>query len=309
MDSGAPRCAIGVDVGGTKIEAIVLDQAGHELWRERIASPRGDYDESLRAIAELVGRAKQAAQGAPCTIGIGAPGTPNARGVMKNCNSTQLNDRPLPADLEALLGQPVRVANDANCLALSEATDGAGAGAPVVFAAILGTGIGGGIVAHGRIHAGPNGLAGEWGHNPLPWAQRHELRHLCFCGQHGCVETTLSGPWLARDHAEMHGQPLSTHDIVERAARGDAACDDTLTRWESRLARALAHVINMLDPDVIVLGGGLSRIERLYRNVPALLPRWVAAGGVRNEPVETKLVQSVHGDSSGVRGAAWLWRE
>jgi fructokinase len=306
MNTGAP-CAIGVDVGGTKIEAIVLDAAGHERWRERVASPRGDYDASLQAIAALVSRAKQAA-GDRCTIGFGAPGNVTQRGVMKNCNSTQLNNRPLPHDLEALLGQPVRVTNDANCLALSEATDGAGAGFDVVFAAILGTGVGAGIAVHGRVLNGPNGLAGEWGHNPLPWAEPGELRWTCFCGQVGCVETLVAGPWLAKDHALHHGGTLSAEQIAARADSGDADCEATMTRWESRLARALSHVINLLDPDVIVLGGGLSRIQRVYTNVPALLPRWVFAGGVRDEPVRTRLVQSLHGDSSGVRGAAWLWR-
>ena len=308
MSDGA-TCAIGVDFGGTKIEAILLDAAGRERWRERVASPRGDYGASLQAIAGLVERARQAAGGAPCTIGIGAPGNVTQRGVMKNGNSTQLNNRPLPHDLEALLRQSVRVTNDANCLALSEATDGAGAGADVVFAGILGTGVGAGIAVHGRVLNGPNGLAGEWGHNPLPWAHGDELRHTCFCGQRGCIETALAGPWLVRDHAEIHGQTLTPHEIVERAARGDAGCEDTMARWESRLARALSHVINLLDPDVIVLGGGLSRIERLYANVPNLLPRWVFAGGVRDEPVRTRLVPSLHGDSSGVRGAAWLWRD
>ena len=308
MTTGS-TCAIGVDLGGTKIEAILLDAGGRERWRERIASPRGDYDASLRAIATLVERGKQAARGAPCSIGVGAPGNVTQRGVMKNCNSTQLNNRPLPRDLEALLGQPVRVTNDANCLALSEATDGAGAGADVVFAAILGTGVGAGIAVRGRVLNGPNGLAGEWGHNPLPWAEAGELDHACFCGQRGCIETVVSGPGLARDHARVDGSALRAEQIARRAAQGDAACAATMQRWESRLARALAHVINLLDPDVIVLGGGLSRIERLYANVPALLPRWVFAGGVRDEPVRTRLVPSLHGDSSGVRGAAWLWRE
>jgi len=308
MNTGAP-CAIGVDVGGTKIEAIVLDAGGQERWRERVASPRGDYDTSLQAIVGIVNRARQAAGGARCTIGIGAPGNVTERGVMKNCNSTQLNNRPLPADLEQLLGQPVIVTNDANCLALSEATDGAGAGAEVVFAGILGTGVGAGIVVRGHLLNGPNGLAGEWGHNPLPWARDDEPRHLCFCGQRGCIETHVSGPWLERDHADHHGGSLKAREIADRAAHGDAACDDTLTRWETRLARAVAHVINLLDPNVIVLGGGLSRIERLYTNVPRLLPNWVSAGGVRDEPVRTRLVQSLHGDSSGVRGAAWLWNQ
>ncbi|HSB25779.1 MAG TPA: ROK family protein [Burkholderiaceae bacterium] len=308
MADGA-TCAIGVDFGGTKIEAILLDAAGVERWRERIASPRGDYDASLQAVAGLVGRARQAAGGARCTIGIGAPGNVTQRGVMKNGNSTQLNNRPLPHDLEVLLGQPVRVTNDANCLALSEATDGAGAGAEVVFAGILGTGVGAGIAVRGRVLNGPNGLAGEWGHNPLPWAEPGELRWRCFCGQLGCIETLVSGTGLARDHACVNGGTLDARQVAQRAAQGDAACEATMQRWESRLARALAHVINLLDPDVIVLGGGLSRIERLYASVPALLPRWVFAGGVRDEPVRTPIVPSLHGDSSGVRGAAWLWRE
>jgi fructokinase len=274
-----------------------------------VASPRGDYDASLQAIVDIVERARQAAGGAHCTIGIGAPGNVTERGVMKNCNSTQFNNRPLPSDLEALIGQPVRVTNDANCLALSEATDGSGAGADVVFAGILGTGVGAGIVVHGRLLNGANGLAGEWGHNPLPWAEPGELRWPCYCGQVGCIETLLSGPSLARDHELHEGATLQAEQIVQGAAHGDAACEATMQRWESRLARALAHVINLLDPDVIVLGGGLSRIERLYANVPKLLPHWVFAGGVRDEPVRTRLAHSVHGDSSGVRGAAWLWRD
>ncbi|HEY6510733.1 MAG TPA: ROK family protein [Burkholderiaceae bacterium] len=301
--------AIGVDLGGTKIEAILLDAAGRERWRERIATPRGDYEASLQAIAALVARARQAAGSAPCSIGFGTPGHVTQRGVMKNCNSTQFNNRPLPRDLEALLGQPVRVSNDANCLALSEATDGAGAGADVVFAAILGTGIGAGIAVHGRVLDGPNGLAGEWGHNPLPWAEADELRQRCYCGQQGCIETLLSGPALAHDHAQRHGGTLNAERIVQLAAEGDAAAEATLQRWESRLTRALAHVINLLDPDVVVLGGGLSHVERLYANVPPLLPRWVFAGGVRDEPVRTRIVPSAHGDSSGVRGAAWLWHD
>lgn len=308
MSSGA-TCAIGVDVGGTKIEAIVLDAGGQERWRERVDSPRGDYDASLQAIVGIVNRARSAAGGAHCTIGVGAPGNVTERGVMKNCNSTQLNDRALPRDLAALLGAPVRVTNDANCLALSEATDGAGAGAGVVFAAILGTGVGAGIAVHGRVLSGPNGLAGEWGHNPLPWAEAGDPRWACFCGQIGCIETLVAGPWMARDHAELNGGTLTARQIADGAAGGDAACNATLQRWESRLARALAHVINLLDPDIVVLGGGLSRIERLYVNVPALLPRWVFAGGVRDEPVRTRIAQSLHGDSSGVRGAAWLWRD
>ncbi|MBX3645876.1 MAG: ROK family protein [Rubrivivax sp.] len=301
--------ALGIDLGGTKIEAMLLSPRGDELWRRRIATPAGDYGATLQAIAALVAQAQDAG-GGPCSIGVGTPGSLTPEGLMKNSNSQCLNGRPLQADLQALLGQPVRLANDANCLALSEATDGAGAGAPVVFAAILGTGCGAGIAVHGRVLGGPNGLAGEWGHNPLPWAVPDEDPLFdCYCGQRGCNETLLSGPGLARDHAHVSGGTLRAEEVVQRAAQSDAACEATMRRWESRLARALAHVINLLDPDVIVIGGGLSRVERLYANVPPLLPRWVFAGGVRDEPVRTRIVPSAHGDSSGVRGAAWLWRE
>jgi fructokinase len=300
--------AIGVDVGGTKLEAIVLDASGRETWRERIATPRADYRDTLQGIAALVGRARDAIGGAMHTIGLGTPGAPARTGLMKNCNSTQLNGQPLQRDLEALLSQPVRLANDANCLAMSEATDGAGAGAGLVFAAILGTGVGAGIVVHGRLLTGPNALAGEWGHNPLPWADDTDPRWLCYCGQAGCIETLVSGPGLAREHAGRHGGSAAAAEISARAAAGDADCAATLSRWEHRLARSLAHVINLLDPDVIVLGGGLSRIERLYAHVPALWGQWVFSGGLRDE-VRTRLVPSRHGDSSGVRGAAWLWRD
>jgi fructokinase len=227
---------------------------------------------------------------------------------MKNCNSTWLNGKPLPADLERALGRPVRIANDANCLALSEATDGAGAGADVVFAAILGTGVGAGIVVHGHVLAGPNGVAGEWGHNPLPWADGSDRpAAACYCGQRGCLETWLSGPGLARDHLEHGGGKLSAEEIARSATAGNAACTATLQRHASRLARGLAQVINLLDPQVIVLGGGLSQVDSLYEAVPRLWSSWVFSGGVR-EPVRTRLVRSMHGDSSGVRGAAWLWR-
>jgi fructokinase len=300
--------SIGVDVGGTKLEAIVLDPAGVERWRERVPTPRAGYDATLRAIVDLVQRARQSLHGAPCTIGIGAPGHSSPQGLMKNCNSTQLNGRPMRSDLELALGQAVRLSNDANCLVMSEATDGAGAGSGVVFAAILGTGVGAGIAVHGRVLSGPNGLAGEWGHNPLPWATEQDPRWPCFCGQVGCIETLVSGPGLARDHAERHGGQRSAESIAAGAAAGEPECDATLARWEHRLARALAHVINLLDPDVIVLGGGLSHIERVYRTVPALWPHWVFSGGMR-DPVRTRLARSQHGDSSGVRGAAWLWRD
>jgi fructokinase len=300
--------ALGIDLGGTKIEAMLLSAQGRELWRKRIATPAGDYGATLQAIAALVAQARDAS-GAPCSVGIGTPGSLTPAGVMKNANSQCLNGRPLQADLEALLGQPVRLANDANCLALSEATDGAGAGAAVVFAVILGTGTGAGIAVHGRVLSGPNGLAGEWGHNPLPWAVAGDDPVFdCYCGQRGCNETLLSGPGLAREHRHFGGQPWTAEQIAAAAAQGDAACQATLQRYATRLARALAAVINLLDPDVVVLAGGLSQIEMLYEQVPRLWGRWVVSGGY-SDAVRTRLVPSRHGDASGVRGAAWLWRD
>jgi fructokinase len=303
---GAP--ALGIDLGGTKIEAVLLSPLGDELWRRRVPTPAGDYDATLQAIAALVMQARRAGDG-PCSVGLGTPGSLTPAGLMKNSNSQCLNGRPLQADLEQLLGQPLRLANDANCLALSEATDGAGAGAPVVFAAILGTGTGAGIAVHGRVVTGPNGLAGEWGHNPLPWAVAGEDPVFdCYCGQRGCNETLLSGPGLAREHRHFGGLPLTAAQIAAAATQGDAACRATLQRYCSRLARALAGVINLLDPDVVVLAGGLSHIGMLYQEVPRLWGRWVVSGGHRDE-VRTRLVPSLHGDASGVRGAAWLWRD
>jgi fructokinase len=301
--------AIGVDLGGTKIEAIVLDEAGAALWRERVATPAGDYAATLAAVAALVQRAEADLGLHDCSVGVGTPGSATPAGLIKNANSVCLNGQPLQADLARALGRPVRIANDANCLALSEATDGAGAGAPVVFAVILGTGVGGGIVVHGRPLVGPNGLAGEWGHNPLPWAAADEIPGPpCYCGKHGCIETWLSGPGLARDHAQVTSRAATAVEIGERAAAGDAACEASLLRYEGRIAKALAHVINLLDPDAIVLGGGLSQLDRLYANVPRLWSDHAFRGG-STDPVRTRLLRSLHGDSSGVRGAAWLWRE
>ena len=311
---------LGIDLGGTKTEAVLLADDGAVRWRERIATPAGDYDATVAALVALSARARGAAgAGGAISIGIGTPGTVTADGRMKNCNSQCLNGQPLQRDLQAALGPPVAVANDANCLALSEATDGAGAGHGVVFAVILGTGVGGGIAVHGHVLTGPNGVAGEWGHNPMPWAQREaDPQWPCYCGQLGCIETLLCGPGLARDHAE-HGAvrsaalaggssaALKGEQIVAAAAAGDAACAATLERHAARLARALASVINLLDPDIIVLGGGLSRMSHLYERVPQLWQAWVVSGGVR-EPVRTRLAQSLHGDASGVRGAAWLGR-
>jgi fructokinase len=303
---------LGVDVGGTKVEAVWLADDGSIPWRQRVPTPAGDYERTLEAIAALIAQGRAAAGGGLPSIGIGTPGTVTADGRMKNCNSECLNGRLLERDLETLLGQPVAVANDANCLALSEATDGAGAGHAVVFAAILGTGVGAGIAVHGRVLTGPNGVAGEWGHNPLPWADAPlDPAWRCYCGQTGCIETLLSGPGLAREHAWHEKLPPAAAPTAEQiaaaAAAGDAAAAATLERHASRLARALAGVINLLDPDIVVLGGGLSRMRHLIERVPQLWGRWVVSGGVR-EPVRTKLAASVHGDASGVRGAAWLGR-
>jgi fructokinase len=298
--------ALGIDLGGTKIEAVLLAADGAELWRQRVATPAGDYPATLAAIAALVTQARPVAP-APFSIGIGTPGAVGGSGRMKNCNSTCLNGQPLQRDIEALVGQSVALANDANCLALSEATDGAGAGAEVVFAAILGTGAGAGIAVHGRVLQGPNRLAGEWGHNPLPWAEPgRDPAFACYCGQRGCIETLVSGSGLARDHAHVNGDALSGEEIVRRTATGDAACRATLDRHARRLAMALAAVINLLDPDVIVLGGGLSRLLHLYEQVPAQWTQWIFGAG--QDPVRTRLLPARHGDASGVRGAAWLGR-
>ena len=309
--SVSPVHALGIDLGGTKIEALLLDAAGGEVWRQRVATPQHDYPGTLQALSALV-RSAAAASTAPFTIGIGTPGSLTVQGVMKNANSAWLNGRPLQRDLQALLGQPVRMANDANCLALSEATDGAAAGAEVVFAAILGTGVGAGIAVRGQVLTGPNRLAGEWGHNPLPWAEPDERADLCtdfvcYCGKQGCIETWLSGPGMMRDHQRQTGQHLAATLIHDRANNGDAACHATLRRHSHRLARALATVVNLLDPDVIVLGGGLSCMPHLYVEVPTLWQRWVFSGGVA-DAVRTRLLPSRHGDASGVRGAAWLWK-
>jgi fructokinase len=320
----AAPLALGVDLGGTKIEAAVLDADGALRWRERVRTPAGDYAATLHAVAALVRRAG-AAVAAPLTVGVGHPGTLTPAGAIKNANSTCLNGQPLQSDLEALLGQPVRLANDANCLALSEATDGAGAGHAVVLAVILGTGVGGGLAVHGRVLVGANGLAGEWGHNPLPWADADEAAAAppCYCGQRGCIEAWLSGPALAQDHARhTRGAAGAAADpaaaagadaaptgeqVAAAAADGDAAARATLGRHAHRLARALAATINLLDPDVIVLGGGLSRLTHLYAEVPALWERWVFSAGA-DAPLRTRLRPARHGDASGVRGAAWLWR-
>jgi fructokinase len=293
---------LGIDLGGTKIEIVALDDAGRELLRRRTPTPQGDYYETLQTIVQLV-RDAEAELGQRGSLGIGTPGAlSRATGRLKNSNSVALNGQPLLQDLEALLQCKVKIANDANCFALSEATDGAAAGAEVVFGVILGTGVGAGIVVNGHILTGPNGIAGEWGHNPLPWPQPHELPGpACYCGVRGCIETFLSGPGMAKLHELETGVSLRAEEIVKRSEQGDAACERSLQAYEHRLARSLAHVVNILDPDVIVLGGGMSNIERLYRNVPALWGQWVFS-----DRVDTRLVQHRFGDSSGVRGAAWL---
>ena len=296
--------ALGIDLGGTKIEIIALAEAGEVRLRRRRRSPQGSYVDTLNAIRALVLEA-EAELGAQGTLGFGTPGAISpASGLLKNSNSTWLNGRPLDRDLAALLERPIAIANDADCLALSEATDGAAAGASSVFAVILGTGVGGGLAIHGRVLAGPNAIAGEWGHNPLPWPSPSELPGPpCYCGLRGCIETWLSGPGLARDYRDATGIERQSPAIVAAAAGGDAGAEATLRRYEDRLARGLATVINRLDPATIVLGGGVSNLERLYTSVPALWQRYVFS-----DTVQTRLVPPVHGDSSGVRGAAWLGR-
>ena len=293
---------LGIDLGGTKIEIIALDDAGVELLRRRIPTPQGDYRSTLQAIADLV-LCAETELGQRGSIGIGTPGTlSRATGQLKNSNSVHLNGQPILQDLEALLQRPIHICNDANCFALSEATDGAAAGAAVVFGVIIGTGTGAGIVVNGHVLTGPNGIAGEWGHNPLPWPMVDELPGPeCYCGHRGCIETFLSGPGMMKRHQQDNGESLHPEEIVSRAKNGDSTCELSLQRYENRLARSLAYVINILDPDIIVLGGGMSNIQRLYLNVPQLWGRWIFS-----DRVDTKLVKHRFGDSSGVRGAAWL---
>jgi fructokinase len=282
---------IGIDLGGTKIEALALDAAGREVFRKRMPTPRGDYAATLSTIKTLVEEA------GPGSVGMGIPGALSRKtGRVKNANSTWLNGQPLKEDLERALGRAVRIENDANCFALSEAVDGAGKGARVVFGVILGTGVGGGIVIDGKVITGADAIAGEWGHNPLPAPTADDLPYPdCYCGRKGCIETYLSGPGLVNDQERRTGQRLTAEEIVKLG-------DESLSRYEERLARALAGVINVLDPDVIVLGGGMSKVARLYTEVPRLWARQVFS-----DQVATRLAPPVHGDSSGVRGAAWLW--
>lgn len=299
----APELRIGVDLGGTKIEAVALGDAGEERARRRVPTPRDDYPATVEAVARLV-EGLERALGARGTVGVGIPGAISpASGLVKNANSVWLIGRALDRDLEARLARPVRLANDANCFALSEATDGAGRGARVVFGVIVGTGTGGGIAVDGRVLLGPNAVAGEWGHNPLPWPRDGEWPGPpCYCGKTGCIETFLSGPGMAADHARATGEHVEAPELCRRAAGGDAAAEATLVRYEDRMARGLATVVNLLDPDVIVLGGGMSNLARLYASVPRL---WSAHAF--SDRVDTPLRAPVHGDASGVRGAAWLW--
>jgi fructokinase len=301
----SPR--IGVDLGGTKIEAVALDADGTLLWRERIATPKQSADAIYNAIAELVLRGERSLA-VSCTVGIGTPGSLSPKtGLMRGSNTVVLNGQPVNQAIEQRLAREIRIANDANCFALSEAVDGAGTGAASVFGVIFGTGCGAGVVINGRIVDGLHRIAGEFGHNPLPWPADDELpgrgAHDCYCGKSGCIETWLSGTGIAKHfNAALQTDPLNTSQIVSLAEGGDEAAERYLQRVEDRIARALATVINLLDPEVIVLGGGVSNIERIYQSVPPLLPKYVFS-----EFVETKILRNVHGDSSGVRGAAWLW--
>ena len=294
---------IGIDLGGTKTEIVALGDGGRELFRKRTDTPAASYDAIVATLAGLVNEA-ESALGQRGTVGVGIPGAISARtGLVKNANTVALNGHPLDRDLGHALGRDVRCQNDANCLALSEAVDGAGAGRRVVFAAILGTGCGAGIALDGRPWAGANLVAGEWGHNPLPWPTADEVPGpACWCGKSSCIEKWISGTGFADDYARAAGVRLKGEQIVARARQGEAAARGALERYVHRLARALAHVVNLLDPDVIVLGGGMSNVDELYELVSPQLAQYVFGG-----EADTPVVRSKHGDSSGVRGAAWLW--
>jgi len=294
---------IGIDLGGTKIEGIALSEAGEELFRHRISTPQGDYQGILQSITDLINQIEDNA-GDKGSIGICTPGALSpATGLLRNSNSVCMNGKPVLDDLQELLQREIRIANDANCFALSEAVDGIAKNASVVFGVIIGTGTGAGVVVDKKVLVGPNAIAGEWGHNPLPWPQDIELPGPeCYCGKTGCIETWLSGPGIVRDH-ELHNNVFLDAETLDGKARfGDEEANETLQRYENRMARSLAHVINILDPDVIVLGGGMGNIKRLYKNVPEIWGEYVFS-----DVVNTKLLAPVHGDSSGVRGAAWLW--
>ncbi|EIZ5753188.1 fructokinase [Salmonella enterica] len=297
---------IGIDLGGTKTEVIALDDAGEQRFRHRLPTPRDDYQQTIETIAALVDMAEQATSQTG-SVGIGIPGSISPyTGVVKNANSTWLNGQPFDNDVSRRLKREVRLANDANCLAVSEAVDGAAAGAQTVFAVIIGTGCGAGVALNGRAHIGGNGTAGEWGHNPLPWMDDDELRYReeipCYCGKQGCIETFISGTGFATDYQRLSGKLLKGDEIIHLVETQDAVAELALSRYELRLAKALAHVVNILDPDVIVLGGGMSNVERPYKTVPSLMKSFVFGG-----ECETPVRKARHGDSSGVRGAAWLW--
>lgn len=297
---------IGIDLGGTKTEVIALDDAGEQRFRHRLPTPREDYQQTIETIAALVDMAEQAT-GQTGSVGIGIPGSLSPyTGVVKNANSTWLNGQPFDNDVSRRLKREVRLADDANCLAVSEAVDGAAAGAQTVFAVIIGTGCGAGVALNGRAHIGGNGTAGEWGHNPLPWMDDDELRYReeipCYCGKQGCIETFISGTGFATDYQRLSGKALKGDEIIRLVDAQDAVAELALSRYELRLAKALSHVVNILDPDVIVLGGGMSNVERLYKTVPSLMKSFVFGG-----ECETPVRKAQHGDSSGVRGAAWLW--
>ncbi|WP_317933172.1 fructokinase [Halioxenophilus sp. WMMB6] len=294
---------IGVDLGGTKIEAAALDESGQVVARKRIATPRDDYPGTLEAIAQLIGYI-ESELGCQGSIGIGMPGSFSpSSGLVRNANSTWLNQQPFDQDLQNHLQRPVRFANDANCLALSEAIDGAGAGCEVVFAIIAGTGVGGGLAINGKVHNGANGLGGEWGHNPLPWLETHEYPGpICYCGKHGCIETFVSGTGFANDYHRHTGKQLSAEEILAAMDDGEAEAREAFNRFQHRLSKAIAGIANSIDPDVIVLGGGMSNVTRLYDRLPELVRQSIFGGEFK-----TPIRPAKHGDSSGVRGAAWLW--
>ena len=295
-------CKMGVDLGGTKTEVLILDEDNQPLYRERSDTPAQDYDAICQLITDEYNRARDRF-GQNLSLGIGIPGSASPRsGLLRNANTQCLNGRALEQDLQDRIGVPLRIANDANCFALSEATGGAARGHRVVFGVIIGTGTGGGLVVDGRLLEGPHSIAGEWGHNPLPWLRADDGETDCYCGKRGCIETYLSGPGLQQSHARSSGQRLDSRQIVAAAGQGDAACSETLERYYDQMARALAHLINVIDPDAIVLGGGMSNIEDLYRQVPKRLPEYVFS-----DYVETPLLRAERGDSSGVFGAALLW--
>jgi fructokinase len=296
---------IGVDLGGTKTEAVALNRDGAALVRQRVPSPQGDYDATIRNIRDLV-IATEGKAGGRGSVGVAIPGTISpSTGLVKNANSTWLIGHTLDEDLSEALGRPVRLANDANCFALSEAVDGAAEGANVVFGVIIGTGVGGGIIVNRRAITGPNAIAGEWGHNPLPWPDDNEWPGIrCFCGRNGCIETFVSGTGMARDHTLVAGEKLTAEEIIREAESGSETAEATLQRYERRLAKSLASILNILDPDVVVLGGGVSNLERLYTSITPLIAEYSFS-----DEISTPVVRNRHGDSSGVRGAAWLWQD